>query len=56
MEPIKQQPTSGTTEYGVYEQPKVVDYGTLLDLTQVGGTVASADVPHGLPNSAFPLS
>ena len=39
-----------------YEQPKVVDYGTLLELTQSGGSVSPTDVPHGLPNSAFPLS
>ena len=39
-----------------YEAPKLVDYGTLLDLTQVGGTVAPKDIPHGHPHSAFPVS
>lgn len=39
-----------------YERPEVVDYGTLAELTQAGGTVAPTDVPHGHPNSAYPLS
>jgi hypothetical protein len=39
-----------------YEQPKVTDYGTLLELTQVNGTVLPKDIPTGEPGSAFPLS
>jgi hypothetical protein len=45
---------SERSQIAKYEEPKVVDHGTLLDLTRVGGTVAQKDVPHGLPNSAFP--
>jgi hypothetical protein len=51
--------TNETTEQvqaDSYEQPKVTDYGTLLELTQVNGTVTPTDVPMGQPNSAFPLS
>ena len=55
MDPIEQrndqQPTTDR-----YEQPKLVDYGTLLDLTRVGGTVAPSDVPHGHQPTAYPLS
>jgi hypothetical protein len=40
----------------VYEQPRIVDYGTLLELTQANGTVFPSDVPKGHPNTAFPLS
>lgn len=36
-----------------YEQPKVIDYGTLLELTAVGGRLPNSDVPMGQPNSAF---
>ena len=39
-----------------YEAPKVSDYGTLLELTRVGGSVAPKDIPHGHPNSAYPNS
>ena len=39
-----------------YERPQVTDYGTLQDLTEAGGSVNPADVPHGHPGSAFPLS
>jgi hypothetical protein len=38
-----------------YERPKVVDYGTLLQLTQAG-TVVNSDVPHGNNNTAYPPS
>lgn len=38
-----------------YERPKIVDYGTLLELTQ-SGNVTNADVPHGNANSAWPPS
>lgn len=48
--------TDQQTETRTYEAPKVTDYGTLQELTEVGGTVAPTDVPHGHPNSAFPLS
>jgi hypothetical protein len=51
MDPIEQQNEQPRTDK--YEQPKLVDYGTLLDLTQVGGSLLNADVPHGHPNSAF---
>jgi hypothetical protein len=44
------------TKRAEYEQPKVVDYGTLVELTAANGTVNPADVPHGHPNTAFPLS
>ena len=44
------------TKRSEYEQPKVVDYGTLLELTEANGTVNPSDVPHGHPNTAFPLS
>ncbi|HWD77215.1 MAG TPA: hypothetical protein VG371_18910 [Solirubrobacteraceae bacterium] len=35
-----------------YEQPKITDYGTLLELTQ-SGNVEHSDVPMGSPNTAF---
>jgi hypothetical protein len=38
-----------------YERPKIVDYGTLLELTQQG-SVMNADVPSGSPNTAYPPS
>lgn len=44
------------TEARTYEAPKVTDYGTLQELTEVGGSVAPTDVPRGHPNSAYPLS
>ena len=44
------------TETRTYEAPKVTDYGTLQELTEVGGSVAPLDVPKGHPNSAYPLS
>jgi hypothetical protein len=39
-----------------YEAPRVTDYGTLQELTEAGGSVAPLDVPHGHPDSAFPMS
>jgi hypothetical protein len=48
--------TEQETEKRTYEAPKVTDYGTLQELTESGGSVTPTDVPHGLPNSAFPLS
>jgi hypothetical protein len=53
MESIEHTTETKRTEY---EQPKVVDYGTLLELTEANGTVNPSDVPHGHPNTAFPLS
>ncbi len=38
-----------------YERPKIVDYGTLLELTQAGN-VANSDVPAGNSNTAYPPS
>jgi hypothetical protein len=38
-----------------YERPKIVDYGSLLKLTQAG-SVTNSDVPHGNANSAYPPS
>jgi hypothetical protein len=54
MDPIKQ--NEQQTEKLSYEQPKVTDYGTLQELTEAGGSVNPADVPHGHPDSAYPLS
>ncbi len=54
MDTIKQ--NDGQPQKGTYAQPKVVDYGTLLELTQAGGSVNPTDVPHGHPGTAFPLS
>lgn len=45
-----------TDEQIRYGKPAVTDYGTLVDITAVGGSVNPSDVPHGLPGSAFPLS
>ena len=39
-----------------YEAPKVSDYGTLLELTEVGGHTAGKDIPKGKHNSAYPNS
>jgi hypothetical protein len=44
------------TEPRAYEAPKVTDYGTLRELTELGGTVYPTDVPHGHVNNAYPLS
>jgi hypothetical protein len=38
-----------------YEPPRVVDYGTLVDITRAGNA-PNADVPHGNNNTAFPVS
>ena len=38
-----------------YERPKIVDYGSLLQLT-LTGSVPNADVPHGNNDTAFPPS
>jgi hypothetical protein len=38
-----------------YEKPKIVDYGSLLELTKAGNVVNS-DVPHGNANTAYPPS
>lgn len=38
-----------------YERPKIVDYGTLLELTQAG-SVSNSDVPSGNANTAYPPS
>ena len=54
MDPIEPRDEQPRTEK--YEQPKLVDYGTLLELTQVGGSVAPKDIPMGHPDSAFPSS
>jgi hypothetical protein len=35
-----------------YEQAKITDYGTLLELTQAGN-LQHSDVPMGAPNTAF---
>jgi hypothetical protein len=35
-----------------YEEPKITDYGTLLELTQAGN-LQHSDVPMGAPNTAF---
>jgi hypothetical protein len=35
-----------------YEKPKIVDYGSLLELT-AQGTAPNADVPHGGAVSAY---
>jgi hypothetical protein len=44
------------TETQTYEAPRVTDYGTLRELTEIGGSLANADVPHGHINSSFPAS
>jgi hypothetical protein len=54
MDPIKQ--NEQQAEKLSYERPQVTDYGTLQELTEAGGSVNPADVPHGHPDSAFPLS
>jgi hypothetical protein len=54
MDPIKQNNEQAETRE--YEAPKVTDYGTLQELTEVGGSLANADVPLGHINSAFPAS
>ena len=54
MDPIT--PNNEQTETRDYEAPKVTDYGTLQELTEVGGSLANADVPHGHINSGFPAS
>lgn len=36
-----------------YEQPKITDYGTLVELTQAGN-LQHSDVPFGAPNTSFP--
>jgi hypothetical protein len=54
MDPIKQNDQQFETRN--YESPKVIDYGTLQELTESGGTVNPADVPHGHPGTAFPVS
>lgn len=36
-----------------YDAPKIVDYGTLVELTEAGN-LANSDVPFGDPNTAFP--
>ena len=35
-----------------YEQPKIVDYGPLRELTKAGG-LPNTDVPHGANGTAF---
>jgi hypothetical protein len=35
-----------------YERPKIVDYGTLLQLTQQG-SAPNADLPNGNNNTAY---
>lgn len=37
-----------------YERPKIVDYGTLQQLT-LGGTLTNADTPAGISNTAYPV-
>jgi hypothetical protein len=54
MDPMKQNDQQAETRN--YEAPKVTDYGTLQELTEIGGSLANADVPHGHQNSAFPAS
>ena len=54
MDPIKR--NDEQAEGRTYEAPEVTDYGTLQELTEVGGSLANADVPHGHINSAFPAS
>ena len=54
MDPIKR--NDAQAEIKAYEAPKVTDYGTLQELTEVGGSVNPRDVPLGHPGSAFPLS
>ena len=44
------------TQRPEYEQPKVVDYGTLVELTEAAGTVVPSDVPHGHNPTAYPFS
>lgn len=36
-----------------YDAPEIVDYGTLVELTEAGN-LANSDVPFGDPNTAFP--
>jgi len=54
MDPIKRD--DRPDEKLTYERPEVTDYGTLEQLTESGGSVNPTDVPHGHPQSAFPLS
>ena len=54
MDPLKQNNEQAETRE--YETPMVTDYGTLQELTEVGGSLANADIPHGHINSAFPAS
>ncbi len=35
-----------------YERPKIVDYGTLVQLTQAGHA-ANSDLPYGNANTAY---
>lgn len=37
-----------------YEQPKLSDYGTLVDLTAAAGNLLHSDLPFGQPNTAYP--
>lgn len=37
-----------------YEQPKLSDYGTLVDLTAAAGHLIHSDTPFGLPNTSYP--
>lgn len=36
-----------------YDRPAIVDYGTLVELTQAGNLTHS-DIPHGAPNTSYP--
>jgi hypothetical protein len=38
-----------------YEAPRVVDYGTLVELTRISNQ-ANSDSPAGTPNTAFPVA
>jgi hypothetical protein len=37
-----------------YEQPKLSDYGTLVDLTAAAGHLLNSDIPFGQSNTAYP--
>ena len=37
-----------------YEQPKLSDYGTLVDLTAAAGKLTHSDIPYGQPDTAYP--
>jgi hypothetical protein len=50
QEQVREQPQTG--DLPEYERPRVVDYGTLLDITRAG-SFPNADIPGGADGTAF---